>query len=687
MSTKKHLLLFYIACSSFFLLFSSGFVDSQDGFQYLAIARRMYFDHTLQMPTKLYPDENIHMSLMKGTDGKQYSPTGLGYSLALLPAVAASDVVLKTAHANPTEAFPLHSDWPVLLFASMTNAFIGGVFAVFLAKYLESFNISWKRAYLYAFLAIIGTNLFSYTKYVFPHMLFVTAALASFYYFRQKFLQKQNYFGLLSGITFGVLLISYNISYWFVVPGFGVYYLLLHRKFESKWFSNKWFIDALFFLVGVIPFAALYFWFNHARFGGGASTGYHIRTDLLIPPAYVLWEGMWGVLFSPGRSLFLYSPLLFIPIIFWHKLDAKKYPELLGFGTLMLTFIYGIATLLGNVDFLVWHGEASWGPRYMIPVVAFGVILAALVVERLSKMQKLLVALPLLMLGFWIQIIGMIYPYQIKFAGLEIDNFMNGRNSNVYEYGNFLPRYSPVFTMTKTFVKRVIRLHYLYDHGQFHTTFYDGFNLPYALGTDIFWREILPVAEIRLNTLKNPANEISIQVRNHQIDPTSSYSAQLKIKVGAQTEAIEIPSNEAKTLTFYPKNQKMLSDSGIELRTNYQGTSSALLPKQQVVFLTELDINGEPQRLSTLDYPYISDTSIGLGLPTSSYWQTSPEGLWAIWHMHSGVYENTPDIWWVRPLHYWDLPKSMFGLLFSINILALIYSSYYLWKLSSVSRR
>ena len=107
------------------MFFASGMIDSQDGFQYAAIARRIYFDQSFELPPEEYPDNNVHMS--KTEAEQRYSPTGLGYSLAMIPAVIGEDIFLRLSGEDRISGFPLNADWPVLLFVSMTNAVFGAL--------------------------------------------------------------------------------------------------------------------------------------------------------------------------------------------------------------------------------------------------------------------------------------------------------------------------------------------------------------------------------------------------------------------------------------------------------------------------------------------------------------------------------------------------------------------------------
>lgn len=682
---KKFLIFYFLFLTFFFSFFASGFVDSQDGFQYLTVARRLYYDDTFEMPDEQFPKENIHMSVQIGKEGKRYSPSGLGYTLALLPAVAVEDLFLGMAGAEPISAFPLRSDWPVLLFASLTNSVFGASLGVTLYLYLRTYKIKHKTALFLSFASFLATNLWPYTKHVFPHMMFVSFLVSSFYFLRLYSLKQKRLYLLLSGFSYGVVIISYNPTFIFPALPFIVYYLLLTKtKLRLTFRQVKKIVkDGLVLLAGTLPFILLYFWFSWARFGPGTNTGYGEVKSLsfLIPPAYVLVEGIWGVLLSPGRSIFVYSPVLIVIILFWRKLAKKKdelLPEIISFSLLFMVYTYLIGTLIGGVDFLVWHGEASWGPRYMLPIIPFAIILISNIYMQLSKKEKYIIFYSLLVLGIYVQFLGILFPYQIKWAGLQIDAYFNGRNFTVYEYGNEIPRYAPVFTLSKTLARRLYELGDLMDHGDYNLRLYDGYDLPFDLGPTV-WREILPYSQLSFENRKDaPVNQLELQIGNHLIDDTYQYPATVDIKINnssLNTNNVKVDPGESETLVLENLQNLVKPSNRLEMQVEFVGTSSARLEKKQVVFLQDLKINGESQNLQTIDYPYVSKISKNIYDFEYGYWGDIEDDPWALWHMHSGVYEQTFDLWWLRPYHYWDLPKTFFYGLLTINIFGILYFS------------
>ncbi|PIY79924.1 MAG: hypothetical protein COY81_00335 [Candidatus Pacebacteria bacterium CG_4_10_14_0_8_um_filter_43_12] len=692
----------------FFMFFASGMIDSQDGFQYMAIARRLYYDHTFEMPQEQFPNDNIHMSTTD-SNGKLYSPTGLGYTLALIPAVIGEDLFLRLANEAPISGFPLSADWPVLLFASMTNAIFGALLVVILYWYLRSYQFTHQTALVLSFLGIVATNLFVYTKHVYPHMMFACFLTAAFFGVRMLVITNKRYWILFAGAAYGVVVLAYNQTYLLPAPFLALYYFLLRysvidnipaswiafqKRYKSLRLNNvlklarKLMADLLTGIVGFIPFWLLYSWFNVVRFGNGLTAGYGEGIPIpKIPFSYVIFEGIWGLLFSPGRSIFVYSPALLLLILFWWKLKKKLMPEIICFSLLALVYIIFFGTLTGSPTFMVWHGEMSWGNRYFVSILPLLWILIAQIVVKLSNIQRWLVFAPLVILGIYIEILGLLLPYQIKTAGLPLniyvgeDRSVSFLNYNYGEYPNFLPRFSAVFKMSKTLVKRLKSLPQTYDHGQYNLRLYDGFEAPFEIGWTV-WRGVRPIAQLSFDSNKQAsANKLILLLRNHVMDPASSHSAQLSYLINNQvlsTQSVLAPNEEARVELALPSTIKE-KDNHLQLNLSFEATSAAWIKDRQVIFLQGLIINGEPQNLATQDYPYISPISKSILNLRYVYWGGNQTELWDIWQLHSQVFEQTFDFWWLRPLHYWDLPKLFFESFFLVNISGIAYFGWLVW--------
>lgn len=691
---KRFIVVYFLFSLFFFSFFASGFVDSQDGLQYLTTARRLYYNHTFTMPTTLWPD-NLHMSVTKANNGMFYGPGGLGYTVMYLPAVMVEDVFLQLSGLEAESVFPLKNDWPVLLAASMVNAVWGALLVVVLYLYLRSMAMNHRISLWLSFILVLSTNVFVYTKHAFPHMMFVSLLTLAFYLVRRHAQTHRGVYLLAAGLAYGGVIISYNPTFLFPVPALGLYYLAHHWQIKQI-MSKSWWLgrvkDTAMGLVGLLPLVATYILFNRLRFGGTGTSGYTVDGNIPLPTfpqAYVIFEGIWGLLFSPGKSIFLFSPILISLFIFGYKLSKKILPELIAFVTLTLTYLWFIGTLRGGVDFLVWHGESSWGPRYMLPMLPLAIVLIATIYTKLNRLQKTFIFYPLIAIGLAIEIIGVSLPYQVRFYALPYKAEIAERKVHISEFGNIIPRYSPVFNMSRLFFKRLLKVPRFYNYGPYQTKLIDGFEQPFDVGFSV-WREPLDTAYISFNDSKRvPIQEIAVQLKNQQINPESSVAARLVVSVNDSivSDEVEIPIETEKEIKLkLDSSQLNATGNLLKIDKMFVSTTSAFLKNKQVVFLQILRINGLPQPIDTMNYPYVSPVSQKLFGATYRYFGQEQVDPWTIWHMHSGIYEKSFDFWWLRPLHYWDMPKSFYGVLLFLNIAGMAFWGKKIWTWTEVSR-
>ena len=60
--------------------------------------------------------------------------------------------------------------------------------------------------------------------------------------------------------------------------------------------------------------------YNAVRFGSPAETGYGETAQAFTTPLYI---GLYGLLLSPGKSVFLYAPILLAAIFGWFPLRRR----------------------------------------------------------------------------------------------------------------------------------------------------------------------------------------------------------------------------------------------------------------------------------------------------------------------------------------------------------------------------
>jgi hypothetical protein len=179
---------------------------------------------------------------------------------------------------------------------------------------------------------------------------------------------------------------------------------------------NKWITAGMIAFLPFLIFAGIY---NFIRFGSIFETGYkaaHLAmADGILLFDTPLYTGLTGLLFSPGKSVFLYNPvlLLAIPGI---VLLYRSYRPLAYITISVIT-----ATTFFHSKYTYWSGDLSWGPRYFASIM--GIALFALIPVLQWRRAKWLVS-TLVALSICIQIASVTYSFSLEY-------FQDGRHGTI----------------------------------------------------------------------------------------------------------------------------------------------------------------------------------------------------------------------------------------------------------------
>jgi len=147
-------------------------------------------------------------------------------------------------------------------------------------------------------------------------------------------------------------------------------------------------------------------------------------------------EGLYGLLFSPGKGLVFFSPVMFLAIIglvgLWKK-GWEAEVALIGGLTIAQLAIYS--------PWWAWDGGWTWGPRFLVSTQALLVL--GLVTWLENKKGRLVVAVAAT-LGFLVQVIGattdtMDYMKSSDFSNSEV-LFRPEASQIIGQLGNLLER-------------------------------------------------------------------------------------------------------------------------------------------------------------------------------------------------------------------------------------------------------
>jgi hypothetical protein len=330
-----------------------------------------------------------------GVDGHVFSKKGLAISLAMAPLYWVGLVIPSLG---------------MLQMASLLNAILtaatGGILFLLTRRLGYDERIALGVALLYG----LATIAWVYSKYLFSEplaalLLAVTAYLL--FAFRQE---GRHWRAALAGLLAG-LAVATRANNLFLVPVFGTYLVASSKVTKGKDGASYSPAPSLYFLLGLIPPALLLLGYNWARTGNPLQTGYDLT---IFSPDLLL--GLYKLLFSPLRGLFIYSPLLFlsIPGLIWSWQRNRA-------ETALILGVTGVTTAI----FAVWSsGEGlSWGSRFLIPVVPFLCLALAPILARAFAGPKLLMGLLVALAGvsLFVQLLGVSINPWVYLAKLQAD--------------------------------------------------------------------------------------------------------------------------------------------------------------------------------------------------------------------------------------------------------------------------
>lgn len=339
-----------------YLLTASGLTLSDVGQLRTDVARSIVERFDLSVPAG---------SGMVGADGREYSWFGIGSVLAALPFYIAG----KAAGGSPEHA------------VCMMNQFAGAATVVLVFLFTLSLGYTRRGSLTVSLFYGLGSMAWFYAKDSGDHALETFSILLSFYGMSRFSSGGRTSHLLLSSLAIGFASIVRPTSI-LAVPSLLILLIGRHLKREGlKAQTTALVKDLACFSCVLLPFAAVWLWYNHYRFGSVFETGHNLMALRLGVDYFTgtpMLNGLLGLLASPGKGFFFFSPvaLLFFPAI---RDFGRKHPlvSLCFIGTIL-------SFLLFYAKNAYWHGSNGWGPRYLFAVTPFLIIPTAELLDSLS---------------------------------------------------------------------------------------------------------------------------------------------------------------------------------------------------------------------------------------------------------------------------------------------------------------
>lgn len=333
----------FLAVLSVYCLAGPGRIDIIDGQYRFDVARSLLDRGSLEVR-----DPYLRGGTAKGRDGRHYVGYGIAGSVVSLP------LVLAGRAGDAAEALSIDRQQ---FFFSFTSAVFGAATAALLFVFYRTLAVAPGAALLWTIIAAFTTLAFPAATSVFDqaqHGFFVLAAcFLAFVGARRESL----WWTAAGGLALAVA-VNFQEAYVVLFPTLGLATLSAeHASVDQRRRSLTRFV--VFIAVGGLGLllwsAVNYIRFEHPFFSGKGVGHPAVLGDPLV--------GLTALLFSPGKSIFLYSPPIALALFGLRELFRRE-------RRLAFAVVAASLALIGVVSSLSFFaGDWCWGPRYFVPIL------------------------------------------------------------------------------------------------------------------------------------------------------------------------------------------------------------------------------------------------------------------------------------------------------------------------------
>ncbi len=331
------------------------------------------------------------------------SKYGIGHSLLAVPPLAAAYLIQKKTG--------IHCEAALYTLMFVVN---GALFLALAAFYLAHFYPS-RSVWITVWVMGLATIWWPYTKLDFSEPLVLSIAFLGFVMMRFGY----PFWGIaVAGFTLAIRFDSVAI-----LGPIVLWYLL--RNFSLRACGR--------IAISLAPSVALVLFANYLRYHSLLDHGYTgegFSNPLLV--------GLYGILLSGGKSIFLFSPPLLLGLLAWSKFARRV--EIRSDAWLFLGIL--IAQILLFAKWWDWSSDDAWGIRFMIP----GIMLMCIPVVAI--LDRRIILIPFVALGVFVQLLavtagGLDYLLLIRSQPFQRQAlYVGGTNRIDFEDIRFNPRYS-----------------------------------------------------------------------------------------------------------------------------------------------------------------------------------------------------------------------------------------------------
>src|SRR5882724_1002322 len=421
--TPRLVLLFFLAL---YLVTFGGHPYTGDGLEMLKTAESLALRGDLAVTS----DSDGRPWGYAGADGRRYSPYAIGLSLVEAPALA-----LGHAAARAAGLTPIGTDSASFGAAVAVNVAVTAATAALLCGLVLALGLGRRAAVGTSLVYGLATMAWVYSKHDFAEPLAALALLATAHFLLRAGRDGRGRSFAAAGAWNGVgFLTKYQMVLYTPVL-LGALILAERRKGSPlRAIASR----AVWFLLPGLPFGLLNLWVNHARFGTWLETGYGNQGPIVAGAGFIP-VGLFGLLLSAGKGLVWYSPIVVLAPFAWRAFHRAR-PAASGLALALIGTTFAIFAPLWW-----WHGDWSWGPRYLVVVLPEMVLpLSVWLGDRGALARRLAprvtlggVVAALVIVAIAVNLLGI--SFNFVYYLLELRHMQK-----VHDDWNFIPNLSPI---------------------------------------------------------------------------------------------------------------------------------------------------------------------------------------------------------------------------------------------------
>lgn len=329
-----------------YLLTMAGRLTSGDGETVYQTTRSLITRGQLRVPPR--PETAI------GRGGASYSKYGLGQSIAQAPFFVVGEVARLAAGAG--------DDRLTRFVIGMTNSVVTVALVCVFWIFCRQLGCGRRSATAAALILALSTPMWPYARADFAEPLQATALLGVFFAFFHWRHAPRGRWAFAGGSLAGFAFLTKAASLVVLAP-LGLYFavaLVSQARVRGAAFAATHAGLAAFPLGASIGFQAA---LNYHRFGSVSEFGY--GAEPAVGFTTPLLTGISYLLFSTGKGLVFFAPPVVLGFALLPALARRFRLE-----ALVIALVF-LIQLLYFSRWWAWHGDWSWGPRYLVLTVPF----------------------------------------------------------------------------------------------------------------------------------------------------------------------------------------------------------------------------------------------------------------------------------------------------------------------------